>query len=258
MTKPIDRLLEVMAVLRSEKGCPWDRKQTIATLKPYIIEEAFEVVDAIDQGGRELVDELGDLLLQVVFAAQIASEEGKFSFDDVASSITEKLVRRHPHVFGETVVKDADEVITNWNRIKKEREEKKYLLDGVPSAMPSAILAQRYTDRAASVGFDWEKWEDVLPKIDEELDELKESIATGDRDEIFHEMGDLLFAVVNLSRKLGINSDEALRACSARFRERFNKMEDLNPAVVDGTMDIDSLEELWQEAKRSLKKEKES
>jgi len=190
--------------------------------------------------------------LQVVFASQIASEEGKFTFKDVADAISDKLIRRHPHVFGDTLVKDADEVLANWNQIKKEKEEKKFLLDGIPTAMPAMLIADRYASRAATIGFDWEKWSDVLPKFDEEMGELMEAIESGNKDEIFHEMGDVLFVTVNLARKLGINSEEALKACAGRFRSRFNKMEEINSEIVSKKLSIEELEKLWQEAKKRI------
>jgi len=243
-----------MRTLRSEQGCPWDRKQTLQSLKPYIIEEAYEVVEAIDQGKDVLENELGDLLLQIVFVAQIAEEQGLFSFDSVADRIADKLVRRHPHVFDTMQVKDADEVVQNWNRIKRDKEEKQYLLDGIPTAMPATLLAQRYADRAASVGFDWGDWRDILVKIAEETAELREAAEAGDKEQTFHEMGDILAAVVNLARKLGINAEEALRHCALRFRERFNKMEEIDPTITDGTHSLDDLEALWQRAKQELGK----
>jgi len=252
--KGIERVREIMKTLRSEKGCPWDREQKIETLKPYIIEEAFEVVEAIDGDMKDLPDELGDLLLQVVFVSQIAEESGKFNFDDVCDKISEKLIRRHPHVFGDVTVKDSGDVLKNWNMIKREKEERKNLLDGIPTAMPAMLLAQRYADRAATIGFDWERWEDVIPKFDEEMVELKESIASGNRDEIFHEIGDVLFAAVNLSRKLGINAEEALKGCAKRFKERFTKMEEIKPEMLSSHLSLEALEELWQQAKRELKK----
>lgn len=248
----VELLREIMRTLRGENGCPWDRKQTISSLKPYIIEEAFEVVEAIDRGPDELEDELGDLLLQIVFVSQIAEEEGLFTLDSVAERIADKLVRRHPHVFGETQVKDADEVVQNWNKIKKDKEAKRYLMDGIPTTMPATLLAQRYADRAASVGFDWSDWREVLAKIAEEAAELREVAETGDKEKTFHEMGDLLAAVVNLSRKLGVNAEDALRHCALRFRERFNKMEELDPTVTDGKHSLDDLEALWQRAKKEL------
>lgn len=257
MTKErgIDRLIEIMRILRSENGCPWDKKQSINSLKPYIVEEAFEVVEAIDQDKASLVDELGDLLLQIVFVSQIAGEQGDFQFDDVANAISDKLVRRHPHVFGDATVKDAEEVLANWNKIKKEKEAKKYLLDGIPTAMPSVLLAQRYADRAASVGFDWQKWQDVLPKVEEEMQELHEAVASGNKDEIFHEMGDVLFVIVNLARKLGVNAEDSLRACSLRFKKRFDTMEEIDQNITAGTMSLDEMEEVYQKAKRKLRGE---
>ncbi len=255
-TRGVERLREIMRTLRGPEGCPWDRKQTVASLKPYIIEEAFEVVEAMDHGPDELEDELGDLLLQIIFVSQIAEEEGLFTLDSVAERIADKLVRRHPHVFGKTAVKDANEVVQNWNKIKKDKEAKKYLLDGIPTAMPATLLAQRYADRAASVGFDWGDWRDTLAKIAEETAEIKEVAETGDTEGTFHEMGDLLAAVVNLSRKLGVNAEDALRRCALRFRERFNKMEELDPTVTDGKHSLDDLEALWQQAKKELEKEK--
>lgn len=256
MTSPrgIERLKAIMATLRGKDGCPWDRKQTIPSLKPYVIEEAFEVVEAMDEGPDELQDELGDLLLQVVFIAQMAQEQGLFDFDSVAERISDKLVRRHPHVFGTTQVKDADEVVQNWNQIKKDKEAKKYLMDGIPTAMPATLLTQRYADRAASVGFDWGDWRDTLAKIAEETEELKEVAEKGDKEKTFHEMGDLLAAVVNLSRKLGVNPEDSLRHCALRFRARFNKMEEIDPTVTDGKHSLDDLEALWQRAKKELAK----
>ncbi len=252
--RPIDRLLSVMERLRSKDGCPWDLKQTFSSLKPYIIEEAYEAVEAIDTGTEALADELGDLLLQIVFVCQIAKENNLFDFDTVATGISEKLIRRHPHVFDDTSVKDAEEVVQNWNKIKKEKEQKKHLLDGIPTAMPATLLTQRYADRAASVGFDWGSWQDVLPKIDEELAELQEAITLGDSDKIFHEMGDVIAACVNLSRKLGINSEEALRHCALRFRERIDQMERLDPSLIEGKMSLEEMEALWQRAKKELTK----
>lgn len=258
----IGRLIDIMQKLRQPDGCPWDKKQTITSLRPYIIEEAFETVEALDNfdvesadSVQELVKELGDLLLQVVFVSQIASESNLFSLDDVAAAISDKLVERHPHVFGDETAKDADEVLLNWNRIKKTKESKRYLLDGIPPAMPAVNLAQRYSSRAASIGFDWKTWEDCLPKVYEELDELKEAIATGDREHIESEAGDALFAVVNLARKLDVDSEKALKKAALRFRQRFEVMEQLNSALIDGDTPLEEMEELWQKAKKILRKE---
>ena len=258
--KGITRLLELMATLRSPQGCPWDREQTMTSLRPYVIEEAFETVEALDSldtadklSVLELQKELGDLLLQVVFISQMAKEEGLFEFDDVADIIAEKLVARHPHVFGDTKVADSSEVLTNWNLIKKKKENRKYLLDGIPKAMPAVNLSQRYASRAASVGFDWEKWQDVLVKLDEETQELKDAVENNDQKNMEHELGDMLFAVVNLGRKLGIDSEKALKMCAERFKNRFDRMEELDPSFIDGNKPLDELEALWQKAKKELK-----
>ncbi len=258
----IGKLLEVMAVLRGENGCPWDKEQSIQSLRPYIIEEAFETVEALDEFDRsipesviELKKELGDLLLQVVFIAQMACEENIFDFNDIAETLTHKLVSRHPHVFGEDHCRNSAEVLTNWNLIKRKKEERKHLLDGIPRSMPAVLLAQRYAGRAASVGFDWEKWEDVTDKIEEERLELLEAVKTGDMNEIEHELGDLLFAVINLGRKLGVDNEKALKMCAERFKARFDKMEDLDPSFIEGGRPVAELEELWQKAKKELKKD---
>lgn len=260
----IIRLIDVMHRLRQPDGCPWDRKQTITSLRPYIIEEAFETVEALDNldvkdsdSVQELVKELGDLLLQVVFVSQIASESQLFQLDDVAKAITDKLVERHPHVFGDETAKDADEVLLNWNKIKKSKEHRRYLLDGIPTAMPAVNLAQRYSSRAASIGFDWKTWQDCLPKVYEELDELKEAIAEGDSEHIESEAGDVIFAVVNLVRKLDVDSEKALKKAAGRFKSRFEVMEQLNSALIDGEMPLEEMEELWQKAKKIIREERE-
>ncbi len=262
-TEHIERLIEVMRRLRAPDGCPWDKKQTITSLRPYIIEEAFETVEALDNFSqddpasvRELVKELGDLLLQVIFVSQIASEEGLFSFEDVAAAIADKLIERHPHVFGDETVKDADDVLAKWNRIKKDKEQKKHLLDGIPTAMPAINLAQRYSSRAASIGFDWPDWQSCVPKVREELKEVQVAAESGDAEEIESEIGDLLFAVVNVARKLGVDSEKALKGTAARFRQRFDVMESLNPSLIDGSLSLDEMEALWQEAKSILKEKK--
>jgi len=259
MKKQIDRLIEIMAILRSENGCPWDKKQTITSLRPYIIEEAFETVEALDSFDRNNSDsvdnlkkELGDLLLQVVFVSQMAGEEELFNFEDVAKALSDKLTIRHPHVFGDDKADTSEEVLEKWNQIKKQKENKKYLLDGIPVAMPAINLSQRYTSRASTVGFDWEKWEDVLDKVDEERTELIEAIDIGKKDEIEHELGDLLFAVINLGRKLGVDSEKALKSCAGRFKDRFDEMENIDPTFVDERKPLDELETLWQSAKKKL------
>lgn len=249
-----------METLRSPEGCPWDREQSVKSLRPYIIEEAFETVEAIDNfdpANRKSIDELkkelGDLLLQVIFISQMTKESGLFDFEDVAEAISNKLVNRHPHVFSDTIVKDSNEVLTNWNLIKKDKESRKNLLDGIPVAMPAINLSQRYASRAASVGFDWNKWEDVVAKIEEEWLELLDAAESGTKEKMEHELGDLIFAVVNLGRKLGIDSEKALKGCAARFKQRFDKMEEIDPDFINGDRSLEHLEDLWQKAKKELK-----
>ncbi|MGI6394389.1 MAG: nucleoside triphosphate pyrophosphohydrolase [bacterium] len=259
--KSIEKLLNTMAALRSENGCPWDKEQTIQSLRPYIIEEAFETVEALDQfessdenSVSELKKELGDLLLQIVFISQMAKEENLFDFFDIADTLSDKLIRRHPHVFGSEHCESSAEVLTSWNLIKKTKEKKKHLLDGIPKSMPALLVAKRYSERAASIGFDWENWEDVTEKIKEEFRELLEAINDGKQEEIEHELGDFLFATINLGRKLGVDSEKALKMCSERFKKRFDKMEELEPSFIDSKKSLEELEELWQKAKKELKK----
>jgi len=246
------RLVEVMRRLRGERGCPWDREQNHDTLKPYLIEETYEVLDAIDKKNDTfLKEELGDLLLQIVFHAQIAAEEGRFTIDEVSGSIVEKLKRRHPHVFGEMKVKDSDEVLKNWEQIKKE-EGKTSVLSGVPAGLPSLLRARRVQEKAKRVGFDWTSIDGVMEKVIEEIRELKEAAERGDSSRVEEEFGDLLFTLVNFSRFLRIDAEDSLRRTIDRFTERFQKME--RRAEERGKIPLDqaTLEEmdrLWEEAK---------
>ncbi|MBU0679364.1 MAG: nucleoside triphosphate pyrophosphohydrolase [Verrucomicrobia bacterium] len=253
--KQIDRLLAIMSRLRGEGGCPWDREQTLESLKQYLVEETYEVIDAIDSGDRStLEEELGDLLLQIVFQSQICSEDGSFTFDDVAGNISDKLVRRHPHVFGDVQVADSDEVVRNWDAIKKdEKKERKSATDGVPRAMPALQRAHQIQKRAAKVGFDWDETRQVIDKIEEEIAEVKEAITSGREDRIREEMGDLLFAAVNLSRFLGHNAEEILDRTIEKFVTRFKTVEDKAHAEGKQVTDF-SLAELdvfWEDAKRN-------
>ncbi len=224
-------LTDIMSRLRSAEGCPWDREQSLESLKQHLIEECYELVDAIDSGDVERhKDELGDILLQVLFQSQIRKEEGSFAFDDVAKGLAEKLIRRHPHVFGDAKADTPAEVLQRWEKIKAgERKEKKSfafgMLDGVPRSLPALMKAQRVQGRAARVGFDWTDVNDVIAKIEEELAEVKEAVAIGNEDEVRGEIGDLLFAVVNLSRFRGMNAEEALEETVVRFGRRFAEME---------------------------------
>ncbi len=228
------RLVEIVAALRAENGCPWDRKQTLESVKQYLVEECYEVVEAIDSGEpARHREELGDLLLQVVFHAQLQKERGAFSFDEVVENVCEKLVRRHPHVFGETRVADADEVLRNWEAIKADEKKKKNagegavrsVVEGAPRHLPALYKADQVQSRAARVGFDWDRVGDVLAKVDEELAEVKSILAGPDREGLDNEIGDLLFAVVNLARFNGISAEESLNGAIKKFIRRFKEVE---------------------------------
>lgn len=256
----IRELLEIMARLRAPGGCPWDREQTMDSLKPYLIEEAFEVLEAMDEGDDAAHrEELGDLLLQIVFQAEIAREEGRWDFGAVARGISEKLVYRHPHVFGEATAKDAAEVEQSWARLKAAEKARKRgapvsALDGVPRQAPALLRAERIGEKAARVGFDWPDAAGPRAKIEEELRELEEARAAGDAEATFHELGDLLFSVVNLARHLRVPPEDALRAAITRFETRFHRMEERLRAAdhpAGEAADPETLEALWQEAKRS-------
>lgn len=248
--KPIDELLEIMATLRGPGGCPWDREQTHGTLRPYVVEEAYELVEAVDGGQNgEIREELGDLLLQIVFHSQIASESGKFDFDDVAKGICEKLLRRHPHVFGNEEAVNEIQALKNWERIKTETEGKKRRKRH--PGTPILHRALRLQEKAVSYGFDWEETDQLFDKLEEEMKEIREAVAIGDQEKITEEVGDLLFMAVNLSRYLKIHPEDALERSLDKFRKRFHFMEEL--VAKDGllleNMDLCHMEEYWERAK---------
>jgi tetrapyrrole methylase family protein / MazG family protein len=251
---PIEWLRDIMRKLRAPDGCPWDREQTLETLRKNLIEETYEVLDAIDSGDRtQLCEELGDLLLQIVFQSQICAEENAFTFDDVATAIAEKLVRRHPHVFGDVEVADADEVLKNWEQIKRtEKGDKpRPALSGVPRHLPALHKAQQVQSRAARVGFDWRETGDVLAKIEEELQEIRMAMAEESAERVRDEVGDLLFAVVNLNRFLGHEAEDVLNDTIKKFVYRFQHIEDTihqQGRTLDEAS-LDEMEALWQEAK---------
>jgi MazG family protein len=261
--REFERLLEIVATLRSPEGCPWDREQTIDSLKPYVLEETYEVVEAIDRGDHAaLREELGDFVFEAVFLAQLESEAGHFTIADSLTAIAEKLVRRHPHVFartaGEAPVSTAGEVVTRWEQIKAQERggaaKPKTLLGGVPAALPALLRAYQIGLRAKSVGFDWLRPADVVDKIQEEVDEVRAAVATGSaasREQVEEEMGDLLFTIANLSRQLGIEPETALRKANDKFTRRFGVMEraieQTGRAMRD--LDIEELERHWQRAK---------
>ena len=254
--KEMDDLLAVMARLRAKDGCPWDAEQTLESLKAYLVEECYEVVDAIDSGqpGAHL-EELGDVLLQIVFQAQIRSEKGDFQFKDVADAIRTKLIRRHPHVFGDVQAATSGDVIRNWEAIKaieKGTEKPCSVLDGVPRSLPALQRAQQVQARAARVGFDWAATEDVVAKVEEELAEVKAALASGDEARVGEEIGDLLFAVVNLSRFRKLHAEQMLEGTIKKFIRRFHHVEagarELGKKPAE--MSLAELDALWEDAKR--------
>jgi len=251
----VDRLKDIMAKLRGPGGCPWDAQQTHRSLRPYLLEETYEVIEALDANDIEaLRSELGDLLLQIVFHAQIGEESGIFDLEDVARSINEKLIHRHPHVFGDVEVDGASEVLVNWEKLKlqeAENSERRSALDGIPNQLPGLTRATKVQKKAARVGFDWDDREGPRAKLDEELAELDEAVESGDEDAVELELGDVLFSICNLARFLNVDSESALRRAIERFTERFENMENVaeEQGINMADLDIDALERLWQQAK---------
>ncbi|MGC9319628.1 MAG: nucleoside triphosphate pyrophosphohydrolase [Armatimonadota bacterium] len=248
--RAFDELLRVMARLRSSDGCPWDREQTHGSLRPYLLEEAYEALEAVDaEDWSRLCDELGDVLLQVVFHAQLASERGDFDIEDVCAGIVRKLKRRHPHVFADAVADTPDQVLDRWEKLKRQEkgyEGRRSALDGIPPAMPALQRAHKLQKRAARVGFDWDGIEGPRAKIDEELAEVDDAEAA----ELEDEIGDLLFAVVNLARFLGVEPEGALRGANARFTRRFKAIERAGGGAERlREMDLEQMDELWEQAK---------
>lgn len=257
MKRSFEELVSIMHRLRAPGGCPWDREQTWASLKPFIIEEAYEVVDAIDHDDRAaLVEEIGDLLLQTVFLAELGSEEGSFDIYDAVTAIHDKLVRRHPHVFGDVKAETAEQVLTNWEQLKKaERRDKKQggVLSGVPQSLPGLLKASRLTEKAARVGFDWENVDDIFKKIDEEVSELHEAVAANDKKHMEEEVGDLLFTLANIARRLDINPEEAIQGTNRKFQQRFEFVEERLHAENRSfeATSLEQLDALWNEAKKA-------
>ena len=253
---PFDALRELSARLRSPDGCPWDREQSFESLKTYIIEEAYEVVDAISGGDSTMVAaELGDLLFQIVFVAQIATEHGLFDIGDVCRGIHAKMVRRHPHVFGDVDVSGASDVVRNWEAIKAGERQGKGALAGVPRQLPALLKALRITEKAAAMGFDWERATDVLAKLEEEVAELKAEVeaapASGEAAGVREELGDVLFVMANLARRLGVDPEAALQGANEKFARRFRSMEEQASAqgVALGSLNLAEQDALWESAK---------
>jgi tetrapyrrole methylase family protein/MazG family protein/ATP diphosphatase len=254
-------LVAIMRQLLAPGGCPWDREQSFESLRKYVLEEACEVIDAVDSGDRAAIkDELGDLLLQVVFMGELAREEGAFGPDDVVRAIVEKLVRRHPHVFGEIQVSGSDEVLTNWEKIKQSEYGDRGVLAGLPRSFPALARAQRMSEKVSKVGFDWPDARGSRDKVAEELRELDEAVAGGETERIEHELGDVLFALVNFARHNGVNAEQALRKTADKFARRFGHVEARVkeqhggfPRGEDGKptrgLSLEELDGYWNEAK---------
>jgi MazG family protein len=253
--RSFDELVTLMKRLRAPGGCPWDREQTMKDLRTYIVEETYEVIDAINSDDMPgLREELGDFLLQAVFLAEIAEEEGSFDIYDAIGAIHHKLVSRHPHVFGDVKADTPGEVLANWERLKSEerKDTDEGILSGVPRSLPALLKSMRLTEKAANVGFDWEKTEDIFEKIDEEIEELKVAIRSDEKSEIEHEVGDLLFTVCNIARRLGIQPEEALQATNQRFTGRFEYIERVlrKQGKTFAEVDLATMDALWNEAKK--------
>ncbi len=250
MVSPIDRLKQIVERLRSPDGCPWDREQTHESLKPHVIEECYELIDAIDEKDDQgMQEELGDLLLQVVLHAQMASEEGRFDFDSIADVISEKLIRRHPHVFGDTKLATSDAVLKQWDAIKRrEKTGRASVLDGVPRGLPALAKAQKTQSKAARVGFDWADAEGALQKVTEEINELEQA---GTNEKLAEELGDLLFSVVNFARKSKLDAEDLLQVATRKFSERFRKIEALaeSRGLNFASLTLSEMDKLWDEVK---------
>jgi len=249
---PFNRLREIMATLRAPGGCAWDRKQTHKSLLPYLIEETYEVVEAIEsENPDDLCEELGDLMCQIAFHSQIAEEAGKFNIDDSIKSINRKLINRHPHIFGDKKDLNPEEVRDQWEKIKIESGEKDSVISGIPKSAPALVKAFRFGEKAAGVGFDWEKASDVMDKVKEEIGELETELKANDTDKLENEIGDLLFALSSLARKLDINPEQALNRTLDKFSRRFGYIEKKvkESGKTFDSYTLDELEQLWQEAK---------
>ena len=252
-----DRLVEIMSILRGEGGCPWDREQTHRSLRTYLLEETYEVLDKIDNGQYDqLVDELGDLLLQVVFHAQLATEDNNFTMEDVVRRINEKLIRRHPHIFGDATAETPEDVKHRWEEIKLNEGKKITVLGGVPASQPALNRAFRIQEKAAGVGFEWTNIGGVWEKLSEEMEELKDATGSGDKSKIEDEIGDILFSMVNLSRFLKVNPEDALRGTIQKFVQRFRYVESemQKAGIAMNQRHLEQMDEFWEKAKNLPRK----
>lgn len=253
-----EEFIEIIARLRGENGCPWDKEQTFDSLKSTVLEESYEVIDALSIGGTKLADELGDLLLQIVMLSQIASEDKSFDISDVIDLISKKMIHRHPHVFGDVKVENSEDVLKNWDRIKRDDKKDSTVtasLKDITKTLPSILKAHKVQSRAAKVGFDWDNTEDVFDKVFEECNELKNAYVNNDNENVHEELGDLLFSVVNLSRFLKVNPEIALNDSTAKFVNRFEKIEKAanfkGESIED--MSFEEMDALWDEVKKAEK-----
>ncbi len=250
-------LVHIMERLRGKDGCPWDKKQTPDTVKEYLLEEAYEVVDAVEKkDSKALCEELGDLFFQIIFLSHLAKEKGEFSLLDVFRLIKEKMIRRHPHVFGDVKVKDAEEVLKNWARIK-EKEKKgseKHPLEDIPLCLPALLRAQKLSEKAARFGFDWKDKKGIWEKVKEEFRELEEAIESEDKERVKEEIGDLLFSIVNLSRHWKLNAEQILREANRKFVERFKKMEEelKKRGLSLESATLEQMDSVWEKIKKDV------
>lgn len=245
----IEALIETVKILRGPNGCPWDKEQTMKSLKPCLLEEAYEVLEVMEEGGKKLKEELGDLLLQICMQSEIQNEAGLFNIYDVAESINEKLIRRHPHVFGNEEVENSEEVMVNWEEIKKTEDshkDRESAIDGIPITLPAMQKAYKIQKKAAKTGFDWENADGAMLKLEEEIEEVREAVKEGDLSHIEEEIGDMIFAVINIARKLKVDPEEALNRTIKKFDKRFRYIEK-NTDIKNA--DLQKMEKLWQEAK---------
>ncbi len=252
----LETLWEIIKILTGEHGCPWDKKQTPLTLKKYLVEEAYEAYDAIEQGDpREVREELGDLLFLLLFIIYLYEREGAFTLRDLFYFTAQKMIRRHPHVFGEEVARTAEEVLKTWQKIKKKEGKSSSVLGNLPKSLPALQRAFRLGERAGRVGFDWKSPEDVFPKLEEEIEEVKEAFSSEDKERLKEEIGDLLFTVANLSRKAGVNPEDALRAALDKFEDRFKALEKEveKRGLSWEDLTIEELDKIWEELKEPKK-----
>ncbi|WP_353686539.1 nucleoside triphosphate pyrophosphohydrolase [Thermodesulfovibrio sp. 3462-1] len=255
MSEKFDELVKIIEILRSEKGCPWDRVQTHDTLKRYLLEEAYELIEAIEnKDSKAMKEELGDLLLQIVFHSEIAKQNSNFDINDVIQTIIQKMIRRHPHVFAEADFKTPEEVLAQWDERKKEEGKlHESILDGIPLALPALLRAYKIQSRVSKVGFDWDNAQGVVEKIKEEVKEVEEAIACQEKNRIEEEIGDLLFSIVNLARFLKIDPEAALRKTNRKFEKRFKKLEKIAKQKGKNLKDmtLQEMDSLWNEIKKT-------